>query len=463
MLSLYNLKDNLRLALGVMLCAYLCIQCIRIFLIFTQKERRVSRTIAATEIVWAATAFALTHIVTSAQSEYYTGFIVSYSPLLRYVLFAGAFLGLYTALGCRRWDILALCAASGTLAATWDSSFFAYAFIVCTAYSLTRSAVLIQREWALTRSTITRLSVKETADLLSDGVIYINRRGKAFIANTAAENIAAHLGAKNIMAVPDFWQLLCGLSDSGGITRHFIDGKILLRIDGIGSWLISRTELCVRRKNYTQILALDITDEDMINKAIEDVNTALGHTSYELTQAVESIEHMEHEREILRIKLRFHDVLGQRLSILHQFVDRTSVLGDMNKLKPLLLDLGAVIRDGADGNTAMSELRALRESYALIGVTIHCKGTFPSEDKTARAFIKILRESTTNAVRHGFAKNITASVTPDSLSVKNDGLPADGELSEGGGIAGMRYRARELGGTFEIIPSPEFEIRVVMQ
>lgn len=69
--------------------------------------------------------------------------------------------------------------------------------------------------------------------------------------------------------------------------------------------------------------------------------------------------------------------------------------------------------------------------------------------------LRVIQESITNAIRHAKAKEIIVTVrhTSDAgyvIRIEDDGVGIADEASPGRGLANMRRRARELGGTLEI-------------
>ena len=70
----------------------------------------------------------------------------------------------------------------------------------------------------------------------------------------------------------------------------------------------------------------------------------------------------------------------------------------------------------------------------------------------------------TNAVRHAGAKELYVSLSCNygtaSVSVTNDGALPDGEIVEGGGLASLRIRVGNSGGTMKVETSPRFELTV---
>lgn len=80
-----------------------------------------------------------------------------------------------------------------------------------------------------------------------------------------------------------------------------------------------------------------------------------------------------------------------------------------------------------------------------------------------RTFHRIAIECITNAIIHGNAKQITVAYSQESdhylLCVENDGIPATGKITEGGGIKRMRFRAEATGGTLEVTNYAPFTVR----
>ena len=75
----------------------------------------------------------------------------------------------------------------------------------------------------------------------------------------------------------------------------------------------------------------------------------------------------------------------------------------------------------------------------------------------------ILREATTNLLRHSAARRARVTVAPGWLVVEDDGCGLDGDqtgAAEGNGIRGMRERAAAAGGAFRIGPAAGAGTRV---
>jgi two-component system sensor histidine kinase DevS len=171
-----------------------------------------------------------------------------------------------------------------------------------------------------------------------------------------------------------------------------------------------------------------------------------------------------------RIARDLHDDVGARLlSGLHK-----SETGDVQRvLRDALADIRSIVGGlSAERLPLVQVLAALRHETAdrldMAGLALAWRadekaGTDILLDYPVyRSLISLHRELVTNVIRHARAQTvaISLSVTENALAmeVRDDGvgLPAaaDDETHSGHGLRGIRRRTAELGGTFEIAPTP---------
>ena len=110
---------------------------------------------------------------------------------------------------------------------------------------------------------------------------------------------------------------------------------------------------------------------------------------------------------------------------------------------------------------------ALRELASDISArtNVDCSFTMPEPiafaDKNAAVQVyRIAQEAISNALRHGRAKNVSIELSKTDgnvrLVVQDDGIGLpEGEKEKGLGLHTMEYRARLLGGSFEVGPAAE--------
>lgn len=181
-----------------------------------------------------------------------------------------------------------------------------------------------------------------------------------------------------------------------------------------------------------------------------------------LLRAHEEAERIAKVAERERIARDLHDVLGHTLSVIVLKSELAAKLAtrDGRRAASEMRDVESIARNalaevrqtirGYRGERLMTELAAAREALTAAGVALDAN--VPELDLTEpdeRTLALVLREATTNILRHARATRCRVVATRSNgsvvLIVEDDGI--GGEITEGGGLRGMRARLAEAGGT----------------
>lgn len=170
-----------------------------------------------------------------------------------------------------------------------------------------------------------------------------------------------------------------------------------------------------------------------------------------------------------------HDLVGHSLTVvgLKAQLVRRLMDSDPERAKAELADIERLTAEaiagvrqtvsGARATTLVEQLAATEDSLRAADIALVVDGT-PDALSPAQAITAswILREATTNALRHSGAAAVRVRIAPGMLTVEDDGVgPArafgDGE---GTGIRGMRERAAAAGAGFAVRPGAPTGTRV---
>ena len=118
------------------------------------------------------------------------------------------------------------------------------------------------------------------------------------------------------------------------------------------------------------MVAFDVTEEESINSDIEHMNHFLDVANTELVAAVENAREVSRNEAILRMRSRVHDTVGQRLSILHRYLEDDDP--DPEKLACVVDLARTVVEDLAEPDDIDAEgaLRAIESSFSLVGIVL---------------------------------------------------------------------------------------------
>jgi two-component system sensor histidine kinase DesK len=181
----------------------------------------------------------------------------------------------------------------------------------------------------------------------------------------------------------------------------------------------------------------------------------------ELVEARDELARNAVAQERLRFARDLHDLLGHSLSLIalkSELAGRLAEL-DPTRARTEMADVEAAarralaeVRDAVSGYRQVTLAQALAEARsALSAAGISVRAPVPGEplpDAVDAVLGWVIREATTNVLRHSGARSVTVDLTRHSddvtLSVTDDGHGAAGEA--GTGLTGLAERVAALGG-----------------
>ena len=364
-------------------------------------------------------------------------------------------------------------------------------------YFMFRTTYLLLFGMQVRANSVTQLSVIEALKSMPEGLLYSDDKGRTLVANDAMRHCLTALDLPTDFAnVDDLLELLReksagenaveavrGLqredepwlflrispnevrlfSFEGWAAEGVLRFPSVRSLEGNPAFLPSAKRIFGALPNK-RIFAYDVTQEVETLKAINRTNAKLAAQHSELEASMETVREAAENEAMLRMRGRVHDVIGQRLSMLHRALEDDAVSDEkLEQLKPLLNGILDDLAIETDIEPA-DELAATVAAFSLTGVTVSIDGTLPDDPAKAKAYADCIREASTNAVKHARSTEIVAKITPEGLSISNDGPLPVLPVNEGTGLSNMRHAAATIGASFEIEASePPFTIRLVTQ
>jgi two-component system sensor histidine kinase DesK len=188
----------------------------------------------------------------------------------------------------------------------------------------------------------------------------------------------------------------------------------------------------------------------------------------ELQEAREELARHAVAEERVRFARDLHDLLGHSLSLIAlkselarrlAVVDPARAATEMADVEDAARRALAEVRDAVSGYRQVDCAQALAEARAALtgaGITVRLPGHVPALTAAADVALGwVVREATTNVLRHSGAGEVTVDLTVDGgravLTVTDDGRGGGVPVtvrgtSSGSGLAGLRERVGALGG-----------------
>lgn len=291
------------------------------------------------------------------------------------------------------------------------------------------------------KETMTDFSIKKVIDECEFGILVLKSKKAKLINNKMYE-----------------------ILDKLNIKKDYITNIISQSIDQLDKNYCVKVEdkYYVFVINNNEIITFDITEEYKLHQKLNGQNKKLKENNKKILLSIDNIEELEKEKNLLKLKNKYHDILGQNLSILQQYLNKENITQEnFEEIKFMIQKMFIDIEDTDDINTNLENLIKIHKKN---GTDIIIDGKLPQNKETAKVFFEIIREATTNAIRHaGSSKvfvNIKETLEETYMIITNDGRKPNEFITENQGIKDMRRKVKKLGGMFYISTVPEFSVNI---
>ena len=291
------------------------------------------------------------------------------------------------------------------------------------------------------KETITDFSIKKVIDECEFGILVLKGKRAKLINNKMYE-----------------------ILDKLNIKKDYITNIIKQSIDQLDKNYCVKVEdkYYVFAINNNEIITFDITEVYKLHQKLNEQNKKLKENNKKILLSIDNIEELKKEKNLLKLKNKYHDILGQNLSILQQYLNKENITQEnFEEIKFMIQKMFIDIEDTDDTNANLENLIKIHKKN---GTDIIIDGKLPQNKETAKVFFEIIREATTNAIRHaGSSKvfvNIKETLEETYMIITNDGRKPNEFITENQGIKDMRRKVKKLGGMFYISTVPEFSVNI---
>ena len=287
---------------------------------------------------------------------------------------------------------------------------------------------------------ISILSVKNGIDMSDTGIMFLDSNENIILINNL------------------FYNILKGF----GINNNYIDNLIKKSFKEVGNdYLLEYNDKIYMLKIYDnkEVSLTDITELYNLQEEENIQNKKIKENNNKLLIALKNIEELEREKNLLRLKNEYHDIIGYRLALFNKYLEN-----DNGNIKDALFLLDSIYEDFNLELSSEDKLNNLIKMYGIIGININVYGTLPVDEEVSCIFFEIIREGITNAIIHADSRNIKVVITGYDgyieMVITNDGKGPSGVIFENEGIKGMRKKLSSINGNLKVICDSGFKLVV---
>ena len=248
-------------------------------------------------------------------------------------------------------------------------------------------------------SSVEAISLTEAVNELSSGVLGANTSGRILFMNDAMCDILGSLSLPTDLA--NAFVVLHNLNPNWQS-----DPESKITLPNKKTFLLQVSGQTIGNEPCVLAIAYDITQEEQLNESLNRANAILQAQNKELQKTVSDITEAAHKDAVLQMRARMHDIIGQRLSILHRCLedDDLSDATVSRKIKAQMPQIRVVIMTGMPEMTFLRQAKdAGADSFVyknmgtqdllnVIRSTAEGYSTFPADTNNEMDGIKLTEE-----------------------------------------------------------------------
>lgn len=308
--------------------------------------------------------------------------------------------------------------------------------------------------------------IREGMDSCPCGLCFSMPDGRPILVNRQMNRLAALLTGHTVLNAEALWTELHAQTPAGGCKRlespwaetagTAQDRLLCFALSDGAVWQLRRDTLHDGEQTYIQIEAADITELYGLSRELSENNRRLKELQERQRNLLANIVQINREKELVSIKMRVHDELGQCLLATTQALRSGTLTQDSAALTKSWDDaLRALTSIPLESTAGAPQEVELLQVAGMIGCRIVFEGERPADRGAARLLYAAVREALTNAVRHAGADTLTVTIFKTAggyhAEIADNGRAVPRPIHEGDGLRSLRQRLEQEGASLTIV------------
>ncbi|MFI9531093.1 sensor histidine kinase [Micromonospora rosaria] len=262
-----------------------------------------------------------------------------------------------------------------------------------------------------------------------------------------------------------------GICAVGSLALREVRRRRALAMAGLFGFVavIGATRLLVQRDDLGGVLGLYVLIPTVLTVVVTALTVA-GERFFDLIRELEQTREREAELAVMRERVRFasdlHDIQGHTLHVVklkialaQRLLDRDTARAqkELRETYALVSDTIAQTKELAYAQRRLNltaEVENAKNLFEAAGIRVRVTREAEADARSSELLGQVLRETTTNILRHAQATQVQITLTGAGITIVNDGVTA-GTLPELRGLAALRQRVTGDGGELIVEQSDE--------
>ncbi len=316
--------------------------------------------------------------------------------------------------------------------------------------------LLLRDDRRYRRSNLTPDAIRETVNLLPEGVCVSAPDGTVLLSNLRMDSLYRSLTGGTLSDAVRFREYLDKNGEKQGdeILAHTEEGTV---------WRFAGKRMTGNGAEYDQLTASDVTAPYRIMEELRDKNEHLQELQRRMKEVSDLSGDMFIAQEEAAARTALHNQLGQVLLMGRHTLEHPEST-DAELVRMATLEMNRFLLREAE---APSESRTDRFQQALamaksIGVQTEILGSLPESPAYRALLAQAVQECAANAVKHAEGDRLVLRPEENekewSIRITNNGLPPEKPVTESGGLLSLRRHTEAAGGAMAVESSPAFAL-----
>lgn len=321
--------------------------------------------------------------------------------------------------------------------------------------------LILRNGFLYRRSHLTQDAIRETVNLLPEGICVSTPDGTVLLSNLQMEDLCRMLTGSGLSDGALFRRQV----EAAGEKRN--EGRLLWTPDG-KAWRFSGEMLTESGKAYHLMTAEDMTEQCRITETLKEKNKRLQEVQRRMKAVSDLSDEIVVAREKANARAALHNQLGQVLLMGQRWLEHPGsadagmirmTTREMNRF--LLREAEELSEEGTEASEPGADL--LRQTLAMIrdiGVQAEIRGELPEDPSRRTLLAYAIQESASNAVKHAEGDLVTVLLEEDgsglTVQISNNGRIPEGPITESGGLLSLRRKIEAAGGRMLVESRPGF-------